>query len=81
MRNAEQFIELPARSRMAWSSRPVWDRRAPIRRGRRDSSDLGRPGRDGGRYRGDRRDRLRTRQLATSTALVETSAPGRVHDE
>ena len=81
MRNAEQLIELSARTRMAWSSRPVWDRRAPIRRGRRDSSDLGRLGRDGGRYHGDRRDRLRTRQLATPTALVETSAPERFHYE
>ena len=70
MRNAEQLDELPTRTRMAWSSRPVWDRRAPHSRGRHDPSNLGRSSRDGGRYHRDRRGRLSDPQLAATKSLV-----------
>ena len=70
MCNAEQLAELPTRSRMAWSSRSVWDRRAPQRRGRSYQSDLDRVGRGGNRYRPDRHNHRRSRLLASKEPMV-----------
>ena len=70
MSDAERLAELPTQSRMAWSSRSVWDRRPPQRRDHSDQSDLGRAGRDGSRYRPDRRNHRRARLLASKEPMV-----------
>ncbi len=70
MSDAERFTELPTRSRMAWSSRSVWDRRPPQRRDHSSQSDLGRAGRGGNRYRPDRLSHRRARLLATTESMV-----------
>lgn len=38
MFDEERFLELPTQSRIAWSARPVWDRKPPVgRRGNRQT--------------------------------------------
>ena len=74
MCDVEQLSELSARSRMAWSTRPVWDRRAPNHQRRSSPSNLDRSRRDGGRYRADRRGHQRSRHVASATALVDLSS-------
>lgn len=81
MRDVEQLSELPARSRMAWSTRPVWDRRAPNHKRRSDPTNLDRSGRVGGRYRADRRDHQRTGHVASATTLVGLSSSTRGRHE
>ena len=42
MFDEERFLELPTRSRIAWSARPVWDRKPPVggRRTRQKNLDF-----------------------------------------
>ena len=70
MSDAERFTELTTWSRMAWSSRSVWDRRPPQRRDHSHQSDLGRAGRGGNRYRPDRLSHRGARLLATTESMV-----------
>ena len=70
MSDAERFTELSTRSRMAWSSRSVWDRRPPQRRDHSNQSDLGRAGRGGNRYGPDRHNHRRSRLLASKEPMV-----------
>ena len=70
MNDEQRFCELPTYSRMAWSARPVWDRR-PIGRQRRNRhADLGMArhhrSHDGGRCS----TRDRTNALARTKSLV-----------
>ena len=73
MSDAQRLAELPTYSRMAWSARPVWDRRAPQRDGQSHQSSLGRAGRGGNRYRADRRSHRRAHLLASEKPLVTKS--------
>ena len=41
MTDEQRFAELPSYSRMAWSSRPVWNRRPPVGERRDSRSHLG----------------------------------------
>ena len=41
MTDEQRFAELPSYSRMAWSSRPVWNRRPPLGERRDPRSHLG----------------------------------------
>lgn len=41
MNDEQRFAELPSYSRMAWSSRPVWNRRPPVGERRDHRSHLG----------------------------------------
>ena len=41
MTDEQRFAELPSYSRMAWSSRPVWNRRPPVGERRDPRSHLG----------------------------------------
>ena len=41
MTDEQRFAELPSYSRMAWSSRPVWNRRPPLGERRDHRPDLG----------------------------------------
>ena len=41
MTDEQRFAELPSYSRMAWSSRPVWNRRPPVGVRRDSRSHLG----------------------------------------
>ena len=70
MIDEQRLAELPTYSRMAWSSRPIWDRRpaAVQRRDRRE--DLGVAGRHRCRDGGQRRTRNRTSSMARSESLV-----------
>ena len=70
MSDVERFTELSTRSRMAWSSRSVWDRRPPQRRDHSYQSDLGRASRGGNRYRPDRHNHHRSRLLASKEPMV-----------
>ena len=70
MSDAKRLAELPTQTRMAWSSRSMWDRRPPQRRDHSDQSDLGRIDRGGNRYRSDRRNHRRARLLASKKPMV-----------
>ena len=74
MINEQRFAELPTHSRMAWSTRPVWDRR-PVESKRRDRRpDMGRSRRY--RTHGDGRHRSLdlVEALARSESLVVDDA-------
>jgi hypothetical protein len=70
MHDVEQFSEHSPKARMAWSSRPIWNRRAP--RGHRPDPyphlDMA-PGNHNRRHRGDRRLQ-HTTSMAKSKSLV-----------
>ena len=77
MNDEQRLAELPTYSRMAWSSRPVWDRRPAVGKRRNRHPDLGvarrhRP-HDGGR----RSSRDRVHALARSKSLVVDGAQAR----
>ena len=75
MKDEQRLAELPTYSRMAWSSRPIWDRR-PVesqRRNRRPDLGVARRHRGGGRH--SSRDLVRA--LAGSESLVTDDSQAR----
>ena len=70
MNDEQRLAELPTYSRMAWSSRPVWDRRTTKNQRRNYRPDLG----VGRRHRTHHRDRDgsmdRVHAMARSQSLV-----------
>lgn len=74
MTDEQRFAELPSYSRMAWSSRPVWNRRPPVGERRDSRTYLGvaprHRTRDG--YRGSPVDRVHA--AARSQSLVANGA-------
>ena len=74
MTDERRFTELPSYSRMAWSSRPVWNRRPPVGEHRDPRSNLGvaprHRTRDG--YRGSPVERVHA--VARSQSLVANGA-------
>jgi hypothetical protein len=77
MNDEQRFAELPSHSRMAWSSRPVWDRRPPVgeRRDHRPDLGLARRYRTRDAHRSSSVDRVHA--MARSQSLVITSSRSR----
>lgn len=73
MNDEQRLAELPTYSRMAWSSRPVWDRRPAVgqRSNRRPDVGVARRHRSHGGSRRHARDR--SDALARSESLVVDS--------
>jgi hypothetical protein len=74
MNRAEQLAELPTQTSMAWSARPVWDRRPALgdRADRRSNLAVAR--RDRTRRRHARRSRDRAAALARPESLVTAAS-------
>ncbi len=77
MIDEQRFAELPTYSRMAWSARPVWDRR-PTGNQRRDRrADLGVARHHRSHNGGCRNSRDPVQALARSQSLVVGAAQAR----
>ena len=74
MNRGEQLAELPTQTSMAWSARPVWDRRPAVgdRADRRTNLAVARRDRD--RRRHARRSRDRAAALARPESLVAVAS-------
>jgi hypothetical protein len=70
MNNEQRLAELPTCSRMAWSSRPVWDRRPAVGQRSDRRSDMGVARRHRPHGGSHRHIRDRTNALARSESLV-----------
>lgn len=79
MTDEQRLAELPTYSRMAWSSRPVWDRRPAEIQRRNRRQDLGVARRHRSHDGGRRSSRDHVHALARSEPLV--SDDSRARDE
>jgi len=70
MTDEQRLSELPTYSRMAWSSRPVWDRRPAETQRRNRRPDLGVACRHRSHVGGRRSSRDHVHALARSESLV-----------
>jgi hypothetical protein len=77
MTNEQRLAELPTYSCMAWSSRPVWDRRPPVDKRRNHRQDLG-VGRRHRTHHGDRDGSMDcVHAMAGSQSLVANGSQAR----
>ena len=74
MNDEQRLAELPTCSRMAWSSRPVWDRRPSMGQRSDHRADMGVARRHRSHGGSRRHSRDRTNALARSESLVVVSS-------
>jgi len=77
MTDEQRLAELPTYSRMAWSARPVWDRRPAESQRRNHRPDLGGARRHRSHGGGGRSSRDLVHALARSESLVANAAQAR----
>lgn len=77
MKDEQRLAELPTYSRMAWSSRPIWDRRPVESQRRNRRPDLGVARRHRSHDGGHRSSRDLVHALAGSESLVTDDSQAR----